>query len=321
MAANDGLRIGLIGVPTDIGAADRGACMGPQALRVAGLREALEGLGHAVGDQGDIRGPDNPQDAPRGGFRHLPEVNAWCNALRPSVQRGLEQGLLPIVLGGDHSISIGSIAGVADHCKAQGRPLSVIWLDAHADFNTPASTPSGNLHGMPLAALCGEIETTSPELEGGLDIVADGAVLDPERVHLIGIRSVDAAEKAAIMGCGVKVHDMRAIDERGMVAIMRETLEAAAKAGGHLHVSFDVDFLDPPIAPGVITTVPGGATFREAHLCMEMIHESGLLGSLDLVELNPMLDVRGQTAAVMIDMATSAFGKKIVYRGQGADGS
>lgn len=306
--ATEGQSIGMIGVPTDVGAADRGACMGPEALRVAGIREALAGLGHEVGDQGDISGPPNPQSTPSGGYRHLPEVNAWCNALRASVARGLEQGKLPVILGGDHSISIGSIAGVADRCAAAGVPLSVIWLDAHADFNTPLSTPSGNLHGMPLAALCGEIDAE------GLDIVRDGAVLDPERVHLIGIRSVDSAEKAAIVDCGVRLYDMRAIDERGMVAIMREILDRVAATGGHLHVSLDVDFLDPSIAPGVITTVAGGATYREAHLCMEMVHESGLLGSLDLVELNPMLDVRGQTAALMVDLAGSAFGKKIVYR-------
>ena len=184
----------------------------------------------------------------------------------------------------------------------------MIWLDAHADFNTPLSTPSGNLHGMPLAALCGEIDAE------GMDIAVTGAVLDPTLVHLVGIRSVDSVEKAAIMACGINVYDMRAVDERGMVGIMREILATVGAAGGHLHVSFDVDFIDPPVAPGVLTTVAGGATFREAHLCMELIHESGLLGSLDLVELNPMLDVRGQTAALAVDLAGSAFGKKIVYR-------
>ena len=300
--------VGLIGVPTDVGASDRGACMGPQALRIMGLNEDLSGLGHRVKDHGDLSGPANPQRAPRRGLRHLREVNAWCGLLRDKVGELLGVGEVPLILGGDHSISIGSVSGVAAHCAGLDKPLSVIWLDAHADFNTPASSPSGNIHGMPLAALCGQIELDE------IDIGPGRPVLDPTNVHLVGIRSVDATEKSMIMDCGVNVYDMRTVDERGMVAIMREILEAVTGVGGHLHVSFDGDFLDPPIAPGVGTTVAGGATFREAHLCMELIHESGLLGSLDLVELNPMLDVHGQTAAMMVDLTGSAFGKKIVYR-------
>ena len=307
-ATRSGLNVGLIGVPTDVGASDRGACMGPQALRIMGLEEDLQGLGHQVKDHGDLSGPANPQRAPRGGLRHLREVNAWCGSLRDSVGEVLGAGEVPLILGGDHSISIGSVSGVAAHCAAAGTPLSVIWLDAHADFNTPASSPSGNIHGMPLAALCGQIVLDE------IEIGETRPVLDPTRVHLVGIRSVDATEKSMIMDCGVNVYDMRTVDERGMVAIMREILEAVSGVGGHLHVSFDVDFLDPPIAPGVGTTVAGGATFREAHLCMELIHESGLLGSMDLVELNPMLDVHGQTAAMMVDLTGSAFGKKIVHR-------
>ena len=307
-AAASGAKVGLIGVPTDVGASDRGACMGPQALRIMGLESDLRNLGHEVSDHGDLSGPANPEQAPRGGLRHLREVNAWCTALRDRVRDVMTAGEVPVILGGDHSISMGSVTGVATHCAAAGKPLSVIWLDAHADFNTPASSPSGNMHGMPLAALCGKIV-----LEG-VDLGDSGPVLDPTRVHLVGIRSVDTIEKSMIVDCGIKVYDMRTVDERGMVAIMREILAAVSAVGGHLHVSFDVDFLDPPIAPAVGTTVAGGATFREAHLCMELIHESGLLGSLDLVELNPILDVQGQTAAVMVDLTGSAFGKKIVHR-------
>lgn len=308
MASGAGMTVGLIGVPTDVGASDRGACMGPQALRIMGLEQDLLGLGHAVRDHGDLSGPANPQGAPRGGLRHLREVNAWCALLRERVGGVMAAGEVPVILGGDHSLSIGSVSGIAAHCAAAGKPLSVIWLDAHADFNTPASSPSGNIHGMPLAALCGRIVLDE------IDIGAGQPVLDPTRVHLVGIRSVDATEKSMIMDCGIRVYDMRTVDERGMVAIMREILGAVAAVGGHLHVSFDVDFLDPPIAPAVGTTVAGGATYREAHLCMELIHESGLLGSLDLVELNPMLDIQGRTAAMMVDLAGSAFGKKIVNR-------
>ena len=307
-AEDSNVTVGLIGVPTDVGASDRGACMGPQALRIMGLEEDLVGLGHGIRDHGDLSGPANPQRAPRGGLRHLREVNAWCAVLRDRVGEVLAADEVPLILGGDHSISIGSVSGVAAHCAAAGKALSVIWLDAHADFNTPASSPSGNIHGMPLAALCGRIVLDEIEIGSG------EPMLDPTQVHLVGIRSVDATEKSMIMDCGVNVYDMRTVDERGMVSIMREILEAVSGVGGHLHVSFDVDFLDPPIAPGVGTTVAGGATFREAHLCMELIHESGLLGSMDLVELNPLLDVHGQTAAMMVDLTGSAFGKRIVHR-------
>ena len=301
-------RVGLIGAPTDVGAADRGASMGPQALRIAGLAKALTELGHGVADHGDLHGPDNPEEEPRDGFRHLREVNAWCGILREGVRGVLRQGELPVIMGGDHCLSIGSIAGVADHCAETEQPLSVIWLDAHADFNTPVSTPSGNIHGMPLAALCGRLVADQ------IEIGQHGAVIEASQVHLVGIRSVDSVEKSAIVKAGIQVYDMRTIDEHGMVAVMRRILEAVAATGGHLHVSFDVDFLDPGIAPAVGTTVPGGASFREAHLCMEMVHESGLLRSLDLVELNPFLDVRGETARLMVDLVGSAFGKQIVHR-------
>lgn len=307
-AARKPARIGLIGAPTDIGAADRGASMGPEALRIAGLTLALEELGHSVTDHGDLRGPANPELPPVGGYRHPKEVNAWCGLLRDRVAVSLRDGELPIMLGGDHCLSIGSIAGVADYCAETDKPLSVVWLDAHADFNTPESSPSGNIHGMPLAALCGRIVADQ------IEIGQDGAVLDPKQVHLVGIRSVDSVEKSEILQAGINVYDMRWIDEHGMVSGMRRILDDVSSSGGHLHVSFDVDFLDPSIAPAVGTTVSGGASFREAHLCMEMVHESGLLASVDLVELNPFLDHAGETAHLMVDLMGSAFGKQIVHR-------
>ena len=301
-------QIALIGVPTDVGAAERGASMGPEALRIAGLLQALRELGHGVAELGDLAGPANPQEPPIDGYRHPREVNAWCGLLRSAVAGALRDGALPIMLGGDHSLSIGSIAGVADYCAEIDRPLSVVWFDAHADFNTPRSSPSGNIHGMPLAALCGRIVADQ------IEIGQDGAILDPRNVHLVGIRSVDSLEKSAIVKAGIDVYDMRWIDEHGMVSGVRRILDQVMETGGHLHVSFDVDFLDPSIAPAVGTTVAGGASFREAHLCMEMVHESGLLGSVDLVELNPFLDHAGETAHLVVDLMGSAFGKQIVYR-------
>ena len=302
--------VSLIGAPTDIGASVRGASMGPKALRVAQLQQRLEAHGLQVADRGNLVGPANPWQAPQEGYRHLAEVTAWNTAVRDAVAAELAQQRLPILLGGDHCLAIGSVAAVARHCHAQGRRLRVLWLDAHADFNTSAITPSGNLHGMPVACLCGH----GPAELLALAQLQDGrAALTPRQIRQIGIRSVDAGEKRFVHAQDLEVFDMRYIDEMGMRHAMELAL-ATLDAHTHLHVSFDVDFLDPQIAPGVGTTVPGGPTYREAQLCMEMIADSGRLGSLDIVELNPALDLRNQTAELAVDLVESLFGKSTLMR-------
>ncbi len=302
--------ISLIGAPTDIGAGARGASMGPEALRVAGLQAALEARGLQVADRGNLHGPANPWLPPVDGYRHLPQVVEWNRAVFDAVWDELRQGRLPILLGGDHSLGLGSISAVARHCVDTGRKLRVLWLDAHADFNTSALTPSGNVHGMPVACLCG----FGPEALTQLAGMPGGApALRPEQIRQIGIRSVDAGEKRFVHAQGLEVFDMRFIDEVGMRQTMLQALDGLNEHT-HLHVSFDVDFLDPEIAPGVGTTVPGGPTYREAQLCMEMIADSGRLASLDIVELNPALDVRNKTALLAVDLVESLFGKSTLMR-------
>jgi len=300
-------RVTLIGAPTDIGAGTRGASMGPEALRVAGMRSMLEAQGAEVTDRGDLAGPTNPGRPAAAGYRHLAEVRHWNQSVHDAVFAELQLQRLPILLGGDHSLSIGSISAVARHCRALGRPLRVLWLDAHADFNTSALTPSGNVHGMPVACLCGY----GPEDLIGL--AGRRPALDPGEIRQIGIRSVDQGEKRFVHEVGLEVFDMRYVDEVGM----RRTLEVALEGltpDTHVHVSFDVDFLDPDIAPGVGTTVPGGPSYREAQLCMEMIADTGRMGSLDVMELNPALDLRNRTAEVAVDLTASLFGKSTLMR-------
>ncbi len=299
--------VSLIGVPTDVGAGSLGARMGPEALRVAGLREALAHFGMDVRDCGNLVGPANPWQGPVGGFRHLPEVVAWNQALHEAMYAELCDGRLPIMMGGDHCLAIGSISAVARHCREQGKKLRVLWFDAHADFNTATLTPSGNIHGMPVACLCGVGPQELTHIGGHVP------ALHPKQVRQVGIRSVDAGEKQHVHDMGIEVYDMRYIDEMGM----RHTMELAlalVDANTHLHVSLDVDFLDPSIAPGVGTTVRGGPTYREAQLCMEMIADTGRLASLDVVELNPALDVQNQTALVAVDLIESLFGKSTLMR-------
>ncbi len=297
----------LIGAPTDVGAGSRGASMGPEALRVAGLREALEAQAVSVVDAGNLVGPPNPVAPPVAGYRHLAEVTAWCRAVDGAVHAALEAGTLPILLGGDHCLAIGSIGAVARRCREQGRPLRVLWLDAHADFNTAALTPSGNVHGMPVACLCGHGPAELTGLGGRVPALA------PESIRQIGIRSVDPGERRLVHDVGLEVFDMRFVDETGMRQTLVRALEGMTP-DTHLHVSFDVDFLDPDIAPGVATTVPGGPSYREAQLCMEMIADTGLLASLDVVELNPAYDVRNRTATVAVDLVASLFGKSTLMR-------
>jgi len=299
--------LSLIGAPTDIGAGTRGASMGPEALRVAHLAPVLQRLGLEVIDRGNLAGPTNPWLPPVDGYRHLSEVVAWSRTVHDAVLSELEQQRLPVLMGGDHALAIGSISAVARHCRAQGKRLRVLWLDAHADFNTHLLTPSGNLHGMPVACLCGLGPKELIELSGHTPAIS------PKWVRQIGIRSVDAGEKRLVHEQELEVFDMRYIDEMGMRHAMELAL-ATLDDNTHLHVSFDVDFLDPAIAPGVATTVPGGPTYREAQLCMEMIADTHRLASLDVMELNPALDVRNQTAELAVDLIESLFGKSTLVR-------
>ncbi|WP_395701762.1 arginase [Aquabacterium sp.] len=303
--------VSLIGAPTDIGAGSRGASMGPEALRVANIQTILEGHGLEVVDRGNLNGPANPWLPPVQGYRHLDEVVAWNRLVHDAVYAELQAGRLPILLGGDHCLGLGSISAVARHCRAVGRKLRVLWLDAHADFNTNELTPSGNIHGMPVACLCGLGPQALIEIGGQVPAI------NPKWIRQIGIRSVDAGEKRLVHQMGLEVFDMRYIDEMGMRHAMELAL-ATLDANTHLHVSFDVDFLDPDVAPGVGTTVRGGPTYREAQLCMEMIADSGAMGSLDVMELNPALDVRNATAQVAVDLIESLFGKSTLMRAQAA---
>lgn len=299
--------IALIGAPTDIGAGHRGASMGPEALRVAGLAEALRERGLTVVDRGNLAGPVNPWLPPVDGYRHIDEVVHWNRLVMDAVHLSLGRGELPILLGGDHCLGIGSITAVARHCREHGKKLRVLWLDAHADFNTHEVTPSGNVHGMPVSCLCGLGPTALTELGGSAPAIT------PDVLRQIGIRSVDAGEKRLVKEYGLDIYDMRYIDEIGMKRAMEEALEGV-DGDTHLHVSFDVDFLDPSIAPGVGTTVPGGPNYREAQLVMEMIADAGHIGSLDIVELNPAFDEHNKTAQLAVDLVESLFGKSTLMR-------
>jgi arginase len=283
--------------------------MGPEAMRVAGLLEALRRRGIEVVDAGNLQGPSNPLSLPHRGYRHLEEVAAWNGEVFRSVRRALGQSMLPILLGGDHSLAIGSIAAVAEHCRVQQRRLRVLWFDAHADFNTPDVSPSGNIHGMPLAFLFGLGPASA------LDGLAQRPVLAREQLVQIGVRSVDAGERATLKRLGIEVVDMRLIDEIGMRSAMELAL-ADLDGDTHLHVSLDVDFLDSDLAPGVGTAVPGGPTYREAQLCMEMIADTRMMGSLDIVELNPAMDQRNRTALLAVDLVESLFGKSTLIRAE-----
>lgn len=303
--------VALIGAPTDIGAGRRGASMGPEALRVAGIVGSLRRLGRTVIDLGNLSGPGNPEAPREGGYRHLREVVSWSTTVRDAVYAVLERHELPILMGGDHSLAVGSIAAVARHCSEVSRPLVVLWLDAHADFNTDASSPTGNLHGMPVSVLTGH---------GPAELAALGheqPIVPSQRIVQVGIRSVDEIEKRLVVDSGLVVYDMRRIDELTMRTVMEQALDQAVREQAHLHVSFDVDFLDPGIAPGVPSVVPGGPSYREAQLCMEMIHDCGLLASLDLMELNPAFDDRNRTAELVVELVESLFGEQILARAHG----
>ncbi len=299
--------INLIGAPTDVGASVRGAGMGPDALRVAGLAETLRALGFEVRDAGNLAGPPTPWRPPVEGLRHLDEVVAWNRAVFDAVDAALGAAEVPLLLGGDHCLAVGSISAVAWHARQRGKKLRVVWLDAHSDVNDAHTSHSGNLHGMPVACLLGRGPAPLVGWSGRPEALAPGDL------RFIGIRSVDAEEREAVRALGLRVFDMRHLDEHGMRTTMTEALQDIDE-DTHLHVSFDVDCLDPADAPGVGTAVRGGPTYREMQLCMEMIADTGRLGSLDVMELNPALDVRNQTAEVVVELVASLFGQSTLAR-------
>lgn len=294
----------LVGAPMDAGKRRQGCRMGPDAFRVAGLDTALRDLGHSVHDLGDTA-PDAVDTPEHDHLFALPECVGWTQALSRSAQQAATQGL-PVFMGGDHALSMGTVTGMAAYAARLNRPLFVLWLDAHSDFHTPGSTDSGNLHGTPVAYLTGQ-----PGFES---FPPPAATVPTDRVGMIGLRSVDPAERKTLEQHNAMLADMRSIDEHGIKAPLMSFLDTVRAANGLLHVSLDVDFLDPAIAPAVGTTVPGGATEREAHLVMELLHESELVCSLDLVELNPFLDERGRTAKLMVDLVASLMGRRIFDR-------
>lgn len=303
-------RIALLGVPIEIGASQRGTLMGPDALRTAGIGRVLEQLEFCVEDHGNLAISAAPADGPApANAKYYDEIKNWIRALSERAWQLARSGAIPIFMGGDHSLSMGSVNGVARYWQQEmGRPVFVLWLDAHTDYNTPDTTVTGNMHGMSAAFLCGE---------PGLDDLLGGeprVSINPDQLDLFGVRSIDPLERNLVRDRPVAVADMRAIDEFGVGVLIRRVIERVKARNGVLHVSFDVDFLDPAVAPGVGTTVPGGATYREAHLVMELLHDCGLVRSVDIVELNPFLDERGRTARVAVELIGSLFGLQITDR-------
>ncbi len=297
----------LIGVPIDLGAGRRGVDMGPSALRIAGLAEALRGLDYEVHDGGNVDVPQREtlvQGDPT--LRFLPAITTVCRSLYTATRRALEAGRAPVVLGGDHSVAMGSVAAAADHARAAGGRTGVIWLDAHGDMNSPETTPSGNIHGMPLGCLLGH------GAEPLVTIAERVPAVDPEDVALIGIRAIDPPEADVIRASKVNVFTMRELDARGVNAVMEEAIECLLPRCDRLHVSFDVDFLDPGIAPGVGTRVRGGPDYREAHLVMEILADTGLVRGVDVVELNPILDRENTSGELATELLASLFGKRIL---------
>ncbi|MGH1465301.1 MAG: arginase [Cognatishimia sp.] len=295
----------LIGAPVDSGKMRRGCLMGPDSYRTAGLAQSLGKLGHTVIDEGNLIAANVGAVAPDANVHNWAETIGWTHAISDAAQNAMARGF-PIFLGGDHSLSAGSVLGVSRYAATQNRPQFVLWLDAHSDYHTPETTDSGNLHGTPVAYFTGRDGFDGfPKLDNPVP---------QENVCIIGLRSVDLAERNALQASSIHSHDMREIDEAGIAKPLTAFLERVAAANGMLHVSLDVDFLDPSFAPAVGTTVPGGATVREAHLVMELLHDSNLMTSLDLVELNPFLDERGRTAKMMVDLAASSLGRRIFDR-------
>ena len=301
--------IALLGIPFDLGAGQRGSVMGPTALRLAGIAEGLSELGYSVTDHGDLPQPDSVAldfVAPSGKCNHLPEIAGWMRAIHDAAYALLKAGSRPVFLGGDHTIAMGTLSAVARHCGEVGKDLAVLWIDAHGDFNTPLTSPTGNMHGMPGTFLCGDLSLSG--LLGDRPFVP----LNPKRLFLFGLRSIDAVERKALRDGGITCVDMGQIDDIGVSGMIRPFLERIAGGNVHLHVSLDADAIDPTVVPGVGTPVPGGLTYRETHLIMELLHRSGLVGSVDLVELNPFLDDRGRSAHVLAELAASLFGRTVL---------
>lgn len=300
--------IALLGVPCDLGAGQRGAVMGPTALRVAGIVEGLHDLGYEVTDHGDLPVPHAATDfaAPAGNCNSPAEIAGWVREIYDAALKLLHARATPVFMGGDHTIAIGTISAVARHCADAGKELAVLWIDAHGDFNTPTTSPTGNMHGMPAAFLCG-----NPALAG---ILGDRPFtpLDPKNLFLFGLRSIDPVERKALRDGGIACSDMGQIDDVGVSALIRPFLDRLAGRNVHLHVSLDADAIDPTVIPGTGTPVPGGLTYRETHLIMELLHRSGLVGSVDIVELNPFLDERGRSAYVLAELAASLFGRTVL---------
>jgi arginase len=300
-------KIRILGVPMDLGQSRRGVDMGPSALRVAGLQARLKQLGYQVEDIGNIA-VKQPEEQHYGDKRakYLNEIAETCQGLAETVERTLGEDMMPLILGGDHSIAAGSVAGVASFFRKQSKRIGLIWLDAHGDVNTPESSPSGNVHGMPLASIMGY---GAPELT---DLCNFKPKIEPQNVAMVGIRDLDAKERQLVKKSGVHVFTMRDIDERGMRDVMSEALRFASDDTNGVAISLDMDFLDPTEAPGVGTPVRGGVTYREAHLALEMIADSRTLVSFELVEINPVVDLHNKTAILGVELALSGLGKKIL---------
>jgi arginase len=297
----------LVGVPMDLGAGRRGVDMGPSAIRIAGVSQGLRQLGLRVEDEGDVGVPaPETRDPGTQNARYLEPIYHVCNRLRLRVRRSLELGEIPVVLGGDHSIAIGTVSGVSEFFRERDQKVGLIWVDAHGDMNTPESSPTGNIHGMPLATLLGMGHPRLVEMGGFWPKVAR------ENVCLIGIRDIDEIERQNIRRSGIHAYTMRDVDERGMRAIMQEAIQFANDGTAGFHVSFDLDGMDPRDVPGTGTPVKGGISWREANLLMEMVSDTGRMTSLEVTELNPILDVRNQSGEVAVDVILSAFGKRIL---------
>jgi arginase len=300
-------RIQIVGVPMDLGAGRRGVDMGPSAIRIAGVSQQLRALGYEVLDDGDVAVPSpEARDPGPDRCRYVNEIYHVCNRLRMRVARILDAGAVPVVLGGDHSIAMGTVSGIAEHHRARGEHVGLLWVDAHADMNTPESSPTGNVHGMPLAVLLGLGHERLVQIGGFWPKVRR------ENVCLIGIRNLDDTEKEIVRSSGVHAYTMREIDERGMQAVMADALQQVQGGTAGFHLSFDLDGMDPNDVPGVGTPVRGGIDWREANLLMEMAWDTRAMLGLEITELNPIMDVRNQSGTVAVDMIASAFGKSIL---------
>ena len=299
--------IGILGVPLDLGQQRRGVDMGPSALRAARLQTSLRGLGHTVEDAGNLTVviPETQSEGD-GRTRFLNEIADVCRGVSHRVSAFVRQGELPLVVGGDHSIAVGTAAGVSQQLQTHGEKLGVLWFDAHADMNTPETTPSGNVHGMALASLVGLGHSDLTNL------IDRSPIIEPSHAALIGVRDIDEEEKSNVRGSGIHVFTMRDIDELGMRTVVERAIKVISRGTSGIHVSLDMDFLDPAEAPGVGTPVPGGVTYREAHLAMELVADSGRMTSFEVVEVNPILDSANRTGRLAVQLALSAFGKRIL---------